>query len=60
LKSIFNKETFKIKMASSYRAPKYLEEVEITQDKGVVKKIIRHGQLDGGAGGQEDLVPLPG
>lgn len=45
---------------SSYKAPKYLEVVEITQDKGVLKKIIRQGQVDGGGGGQEDLVPLPG
>jgi len=26
----------------------------------VLKKIIRYGQVDGGAGGQDDLVPLPG
>ncbi len=31
----------------------------MTSDKGVIKKIIRHGQLDGGASGSDDLIPTP-
>ena len=35
--------------------PKYLEEFRLTDDGGVVKKVIRYGEQDG-----EDAIALPG
>ena len=35
--------------------PRYIDEYRLSDDGGIIKKIIRHGETEG-----EDAVPLPG
>ena len=44
----------------SFKVKDYVRVDDLTSDKGVIKRVIREGILDGGAGGAEDLIALPG
>ena len=44
----------------SFKQKKYTRVDHLTQDKGVIKRVIKEGIIDGGAGGDDELIPLPG